>query len=67
MNEHKLRQSMKSLGNALDRLEEALALPPDDDTHRDAVILRFVLVYELFWKTLKRFLAHEQICGYSQW
>jgi len=49
------------LGDALDRLEEALALSPDDDTHRDSVILRFVLVYELFWKTLKRFLAHEQI------
>jgi nucleotidyltransferase substrate binding protein (TIGR01987 family) len=52
---------MKSLSNALDRLEEALALSLDDDVHRDAAILRFVLVYELFWKTLKRCLAYEKM------
>lgn len=61
MSEHKLRQSMKSLGDALDRLEEALALSPDDATNRDSAILRFVLVYELFLKTLKRCLAYEKM------
>lgn len=46
---------------ALARLEEAIALPADDPTHRDSVILRFVLVYETAWTALRHCLAVEQI------
>jgi nucleotidyltransferase substrate binding protein (TIGR01987 family) len=61
MSEAKLRQSMKNFGDALDGLEEALTWPTDHPAYRDATILRFTLVYELAWKTLKRFLDHEKI------
>lgn len=53
-------RSFPALGDALDRLKEILAMTPDE--HRvvhDATIQRFEFTYELFWKTLKKFLEAE--------
>lgn len=58
MNVNRLRQSMSDFGDALSRLEEALAKPLDAG-NRDSVILRFMFVYELAWNTMRRCLAHE--------
>jgi len=53
---------MKSLGDALTRLEEALAIPLDQGRVAiDVTIHRFEFTFELFWKTLKRFLSAEGI------
>ncbi len=50
------------LNQALQRLGEALAHPlEEDDIVLDATIQRFEFCTELFWKTLKKFLAHEGI------
>ena len=60
----KIRQSVENFGSALDRLEEALAVPLDEQMGkalRDAVILRFMFVYELSWKTLRRFLIYDKV------
>jgi nucleotidyltransferase substrate binding protein (TIGR01987 family) len=57
----RVAQALDNFGRALARLEEALALPEGDPISRDAVILRFVLVYETAWKALQRCLAEEKI------
>ncbi|MCE5294240.1 MAG: nucleotidyltransferase substrate binding protein [Chlamydiales bacterium] len=52
--------SFEALGDALERLEEALKIPLD--THGivvDATIQRFEFTFELFWKTLKKFMYRE--------
>lgn len=55
-------KSFDSLGDALDRLEEILQLEPDEKRIViDATIQRFEFTFELFWKTLKRFLQREGI------
>ncbi|MGH6945247.1 MAG: HI0074 family nucleotidyltransferase substrate-binding subunit [Geminicoccaceae bacterium] len=54
-------QALANYRRALARLEEALALPEGDPISRDAVILRFVMVYETAWKALQRCLALEAI------
>jgi nucleotidyltransferase substrate binding protein (TIGR01987 family) len=62
MKKNPWKESFQSLGEALDRLEEALAMTPDE--HQilvDATIQRFEFTFELFWKTLKRFLQKEGI------
>ena len=59
MNEETLRESLESLGNALDRFSEALAHPDPDDIVMDGTIQRFEFTFELFWKTLRRFLQRE--------
>jgi nucleotidyltransferase substrate binding protein (TIGR01987 family) len=59
---YKWKESFKSLGDALDRLEEALELEPDQ--HQviiDGTIQRFEFTFELFWKTFKRVLFFEGI------
>ncbi len=61
MNEETLRDSMASLGNALDRFGEALAHPEPDEIVMDGTIQRFEFTFELFWKTLRRFLQREGI------
>lgn len=61
MSEAKINQSLKNLGNALNRLAEALAEPEENTLVVDATIQRFEFVLEMFWKTLKRILEHEGI------
>lgn len=56
------KESFEALGDALNRLEEALEIPLDK--HRiviDASIQRFEFTFELFWKTLKKILRTEGI------
>ena len=61
MNEETLRDSLESLGNALDRFAEALAHPDPDELMMDGTIQRFEFTFELFWKALRRFLQREGI------
>ena len=61
MNEDKARFSLKQLGNALQRLHEALQEPNTGSLVIDGTIQRFEFVVELYWKTLKRLLASEGI------
>lgn len=49
---------LNELGNAIDRLGEALAFSLEDNFLAvDATIRRFKLVVELYWKTFKKCLA----------
>ncbi|MEN8236864.1 MAG: HI0074 family nucleotidyltransferase substrate-binding subunit [Pseudomonadota bacterium] len=51
-----------NLGNALERLGEALEQPVDDKgMNRDATIQRFEFTIELFWKVLRKLLLREKI------
>jgi nucleotidyltransferase substrate binding protein (TIGR01987 family) len=59
MNEETLQESLASLGDALDRFGEALAIPNPDEIVMDGTIQRFEFTFELFWKTLRRFLQRE--------
>ena len=59
MNEETLQESLASLGDALDRFGEALAIPNPDEIVMDGTIQRFELTFELFWKALRRFLQRE--------
>jgi nucleotidyltransferase substrate binding protein (TIGR01987 family) len=61
MNEETLQDSIESLGHALDRFGEALAHPDPDEIVMDGTIQRFEFTFELFWKTLRRFLQREGI------
>lgn len=61
MNEDALKNTLESLGNVLDRFAEAIARPDPDDVVMDGTIQRFELTFELFWKTLRRFLQQEGI------
>jgi nucleotidyltransferase substrate binding protein (TIGR01987 family) len=54
-------RSMALLGQALKRLTEALAVPPDAPLALDGTIQRFEFTFELFWKTIQRLLALEGI------
>ena len=57
MNVSRLQQFMSDYGRALEELEEAASWTDIDKPHRDSTILRFVLVYEVTWKTLMFALA----------
>lgn len=57
MNVSRLQQFMSDYGRALGELEEAASWTDIDKPHRDSTILRFVLVYEVTWKTLMFALA----------
>lgn len=59
MSESKIRTSMQNLGNALNRLDEALQEPINNSLIIDGTIQRFEFTLEMFWKTLKRLLEHE--------
>ena len=48
----KLSAQIKQVGQALSRLEEALALPATE-INRDATIQRFEFAFELSWKLMK--------------
>jgi len=61
MNDPKARQSLHNLGQALERLREALDEPVTTSLVVDGTIQRFEFVIELYWKTLKRLLADEGI------
>jgi nucleotidyltransferase substrate binding protein (TIGR01987 family) len=61
MNEDTLKNALESLSNALDRFAEAIAHPDPDDVVMDGTIQRFEFTFELFWKTLRRFLQQEGI------
>ncbi|MGA8164134.1 MAG: HI0074 family nucleotidyltransferase substrate-binding subunit [Waddliaceae bacterium] len=60
MSDIRWQQSLTSLGDALERLNEALSEPLDkNDFMLDATIQRFEFSVELFWKTLKHLLASK--------
>jgi nucleotidyltransferase substrate binding protein (TIGR01987 family) len=61
MTARKLIESLENLGNALDRLGEALEVPETNDLVVDGTVQRFEFVYELTWKTFKRALGHEGV------
>lgn len=62
MADEKIAMSMRNLGEALDRLDEAVAEP--EAANRlviDGTIQRFEFSVELFWKTLRRALEREGV------
>lgn len=61
MSFEKAKQSMKNLGAALQRLEEALREDETNSLVVDGTIQRYEFVMELYWKTLKRLLSLEGI------
>ncbi len=62
MKKYPWKESFESLGDAINRLEEVLKMTPDEhQIVMDATIQRFEFTFELFWKTLKRFLFVEGI------
>lgn len=61
MSDIKIKQSLLNLGNALDRLQDALAEPEHNSLIVDGTIQRFEFAIELFWKTLKRLLSAEGV------
>lgn len=55
-----LEQNFKALGNALDRLKEALDAPPDEKRFViDSTIHRFEFCFELFWKNFKNLVEQQ--------
>jgi nucleotidyltransferase substrate binding protein (TIGR01987 family) len=50
-----LRQAHASLRDAI----EAVSVDPDNDLMRDGLIQRFEFLYEMAWKTMKRYLEAE--------
>lgn len=57
----RLSQRLENLGRALDRLDEALAVPSDAPLAVDGTIQRFEFTFELVWKALKDALAAEGV------
>ena len=55
------QQRLDSLARALDRLDEALAVPPEAPLAVDGPIQRFAFAFELAWKTAKAALHDEGI------
>lgn len=56
-----LHRVFDQLGHAVDRLRDALAEPEANPLRVDGTIQRFEFTIELFWKAIKRLLAHEGI------
>lgn len=54
----KVRAQVEQLTQALDRIEEALALPPTP-INKDATIQRFEFSFELAWKLLQSIARQE--------
>lgn len=55
-----LIQNFKDLGEALERLKEALDAPPDENRFViDSTIHRFEFCIELFWKNFKNLVERE--------
>ena len=71
MPDARLRQFLDDWGDAQDRLEEVLSVSPEvwqlpfplplGTLLRDAVLLRFVFVYDLAWHTMQRWLYLDGI------
>lgn len=57
----KVHQSMLNLESAIARLKEAIVVPQDSPLAIDGTIQRFEFAFELYWKTLKKFLSTEGI------
>lgn len=55
----RLHLRLGSLGDAFDRLDEALAVPPDAPLAVDGTIQRFEFTFELAWKAMKDALSAE--------
>lgn len=53
MNATAARRRLDDLGQAVDRLEEALAVPETAPLAIDGTIQRFEFVFELCWKSMK--------------
>lgn len=58
MNDEEKRavKAFRNFSKALGNLERTLLLPSDNEDYRNSAMLSFVIVYEQFWKTLKRLL-----------
>jgi len=56
-----LHRGFDQLCHAVDRLREALQQPATNPLLVDGTIQRFEFTIELFWKVMKRLLAHEGI------
>ena len=61
MSKDRASQSLRNLGTALERLEEALQEPETNRLAVDGTIQRFEFVMELYCKTLEHFLTKEGI------
>ena len=57
----RLRERLDGFGRALDRLDEALAVPADAPLALDGTLQRFEFTFELAWKTLRDALEDEGI------
>ena len=57
----KTQQRLVNLARALDRLDEALAVPPDAPLAVDGTVQRFEFTFELAWKTAKAALQDEGV------
>ena len=57
----RLDRRLDAFGRALDRLDEALGIPPDAPLALDGTIQRFEFAFELAWKTLKDALTVEGV------
>ncbi len=61
MKDARLPQTVLNLGQALERLGEALEEPKRNKLAIDGTIQRFEFAIELFWKTLKYLLSREGV------
>lgn len=61
MSGHKTQLKYEQLGQAIERLKEAVALPDDLDIKTDGMIQRFEFTMELFWKVLKYALELQKV------
>ena len=59
----RLQLALAELGSALDRLGEALALPPDAPLLVDGTMQRFEFGFELAWKSVKLALSEWEGLG----
>ena len=55
-----MRLALAELISALDRLDEALALPPDTPLLVDGTMQRFGFCFELAWKSLKLAISERE-------
>ncbi|HSC19871.1 MAG TPA: nucleotidyltransferase substrate binding protein [Rhizomicrobium sp.] len=63
MNASSARRRFEDLERALERLDEALAVPADAPLAVDGTIQRFEFAFELCWKAIKALLQLENPAG----
>jgi nucleotidyltransferase substrate binding protein (TIGR01987 family) len=61
MEQENWERKKRTFKNALDRLEESLQIPTDQNIVIDGVIQRFEFTFELSWKWLKQYLEYKGI------